>query len=82
MGSEAKAFQTIARRILAQVCSISSCEQNWSTPVPPIDDESRDAPSIQTFSIVEGLQQVRHANSMIVTNPTIDEIEPEVSACE
>ena len=31
MGSEAKALQTIARRILAQVCSISSCEQNWST---------------------------------------------------
>ena len=31
MGSEAKALQTIARRILAQVCSISSCERNWST---------------------------------------------------
>ena len=31
MGSEAKALQTIARRILAQVCSISSCEPNWST---------------------------------------------------
>ena len=30
MGSEAKALQTITRRILAQVCSISSCEQNWS----------------------------------------------------
>ena len=28
MGSEAKALQTIARQILAQVCSISSCEQN------------------------------------------------------
>ena len=31
MGSEAKALQTIARRILAQVCSISSYERNWST---------------------------------------------------
>ena len=30
MDSEAKALQTIARRILAQVCSISSCERNWS----------------------------------------------------
>ena len=30
MGSEAKALQTIARQILAQVCSISSCEWNWS----------------------------------------------------
>ena len=30
MGSEAKALQTIARRILAQVCFISSCERNWS----------------------------------------------------
>ena len=30
MGSEAKALQTIARQILAQMCSISSCERNWS----------------------------------------------------
>ena len=30
MDSEAKALQTIARRIFAQVCSISSCERNWS----------------------------------------------------
>ena len=30
MGSEAKALQTIARRILAQVCSILSCERNRS----------------------------------------------------
>ena len=28
MGSEAKALHTTARRILAQVCSISSCERN------------------------------------------------------
>ena len=30
MDSEAKAFQTIARQILTQVCFISFCEQNWS----------------------------------------------------
>ena len=30
MGSKAKALQTIAGRILAQVCFISSCEKNWS----------------------------------------------------
>ena len=30
MGSEAKALQIIAKQILAQVCSILSCERNWS----------------------------------------------------
>jgi hypothetical protein len=30
MGSGAKALQTIARRILGQVCSASTCERNWS----------------------------------------------------
>jgi hypothetical protein len=30
MGSRAKALQTIARRILGQVCSASACERNWS----------------------------------------------------
>ena len=30
MGGGAKALQTIARRILAQVCSTSTCERNWS----------------------------------------------------
>jgi hypothetical protein len=30
MGSGAKALQTIARRILGQVCSALACEQNWS----------------------------------------------------
>ena len=29
-----------------------------TTPVPPADDEPRDAPPIQTFSVVEGLRQV------------------------
>lgn len=30
MGGGVKALQTIARRILAQVCSASACERNWS----------------------------------------------------
>ena len=30
MASEARDFQTIARQILVQICSISSCEQNWN----------------------------------------------------
>jgi hypothetical protein len=30
MGSGAKALQTIARRILGQVCYASACERNWS----------------------------------------------------
>ena len=30
MGGGAKALQTIARRILAQLCSASACERNWS----------------------------------------------------
>ena len=30
MGGGAKALQTIARRILGQVCSASACERNWS----------------------------------------------------
>jgi hypothetical protein len=30
MGGGAKALQTIARRILAQVCSASACERNWN----------------------------------------------------
>ena len=30
MGGGAKALQTIARCILAQVCSTSACERNWS----------------------------------------------------
>ena len=44
--------------------------------VPPADNEPRDAPPIQTFSIPEGLRQVPHADSIIVSNPTTDEVEP------
>ena len=44
--------------------------------VPPTDNEPRDAPPIQTFSIAEGLQQVPHGDTMVVANPTIDEVEP------
>ena len=45
-------------------------------PIPPADDEPRNAPPIQTFSVAEGLRQVPHGDSMVVTNPTTDEIEP------
>ena len=44
--------------------------------VPLVDDELRDAPPIQTFSVVEGLRQVPHRDTMVVANPTIDEVEP------
>ena len=43
--------------------------------VPPADDESRDAPLIQTFSVAGGLRQVPHGDTMVVANPTIDEVE-------
>ena len=42
--------------------------------VPPVDDEPRDAPSIETFSVAEDLRQARHADSVVVTNPTIDAV--------
>ena len=45
-------------------------------PVPPANDKPRDDPPIQTFSIAEGLRQIQHADSMVVTNPTTDEVEP------
>ena len=44
-------------------------------PIPLADDEPRDAPPIQTFSIAEGLRQVPHKDTMVVANPTIDEVE-------
>ena len=50
--------------------------------VPLADDEPRDAPPIQTFSVAEGLQQVSHADSMVVTNPTTNEVEPSQSASD
>ena len=53
-----------------------------TAPVPPIDDERRDAPPIQTFSVAEDLRQARHANSIVVTNPTTDKVEPSHSASD
>ena len=62
------------------------CEGNdqphATTPVPPVDDESRDAFSIETFSFAEDLRQARHANSIVVTNPTTDAVEPSHSASD
>ena len=43
-----------------------------TAPVPPVDDEPRDAPSIETFSVAKDLRQARHADSVVATNPTID----------
>ena len=50
--------------------------------VPPIDDEPRDVPSIETFSIAEDLRQARHADSVVATNPTIDAVEHSHSASD
>ena len=47
-----------------------------TTPVPPIDDEPRDVPPFQTSSVPEDLRQVPYANSMVVLNPTTNEVEP------
>ena len=53
-----------------------------TAPVPPVDDEPRDAPSIETFSVAEDLRQARHANSVVVTNPTTDAVEHSHSASD
>ena len=50
--------------------------------VPPIDDKSRDAPRIETFSIAEDLRQARYADSVVATNPTTDEVKPSHSASD
>ena len=50
--------------------------------VPPIDDEPRDAPSIEMFSISEDLRQARHANSVVATNPTTDAVKYSHSASD
>ena len=47
-----------------------------TTFVPPADNEPRDAPPIQTFSVAESLRQVQHIDYVVVTNPTTDEVEP------
>ena len=47
-----------------------------TTSISLADDERKDAPSIQTICVAEGLRQVRHADSVVVTNPTTDEVEP------
>ena len=44
--------------------------------VPPVDDEPMDAPPTQIFSVAEGSQQVPYGHSMVVANPTTNEVEP------
>ena len=51
-------------------------------PVPPVDDEPRDAPSIETFSVAEDLRQARHADFVVATNPTVDAVEHSHSASD
>ena len=46
-----------------------------TAPVPPVDDEPRDAPSIAMFSVAEDLRQARHADFVVATNPTTDAVE-------
>ena len=53
-----------------------------TAPIPPIDDEPRDAPPIETFSVAEDLRQAQHADSVVATNPTTDEVEPSHSASD
>ena len=43
--------------------------------IPHVDDEPRDAPSIETFSVVEDLRQTRHGD-FVVMNPTTNKVEP------
>ena len=50
-------------------------QSHATAPVPPLDDEPRDAPSIETFSVAEDLQQARHADSVVAMNSTIDAVE-------
>ena len=53
-----------------------------TAPVLPVDDEAKDAPSIETFSVVEDLRQARHADSVVATNPTTDAVEHSHSASD
>ena len=53
-----------------------------TAPVPPVDDEPRDARSIETFSVAEDLRQARHADSVVATNPTTDAVEHSHSASD
>ena len=53
-----------------------------TAPVPPVDDEPRDAPSIATFSVAEDLRQARYADFVVATNPTTDAVEHSHSASD
>ena len=53
-----------------------------TAPVPRVDDEPRDAPSIETFSISEDLRQARHTDSVIASSPSTDAVEHSHSASD
>ena len=53
-----------------------------TAPIPLVDDELRDAPSIETFSVAEDLRQARYTDSVVATNPTTDMVEPSHSASD
>ena len=53
-----------------------------TAPVPPLDDEPRDAPSIETFSIAKDLRQARHANYVVATNLATDVVKPSHSVSD
>ena len=53
-----------------------------TVPIPPVDDEPRDASSIETFSIAQDLRQARHADSVVPMSPNTDTVEPSHSASD
>ena len=56
-------------------------DQPYATvPIPPVDDEPRDASPNETFSIAKDLRQARHAYSIVAMNPTTNAVEPSHSA--
>ena len=57
-------------------------QSHATAPIPLVDDEPKDAPSIETFSVAEDLRQARHADSIIATNPTTDAVEHSHSASD
>ena len=57
-------------------------QSHATAPVPHVDDEPRDAPSIAKFSVAEDLRQARHADFVVATNPTIDAVKHSHSASD
>ena len=53
-----------------------------TAPVPLIDDEPKDAPPIEKFSVAEDLRQAQHADFVVATNPTTNIVEPSHSTSD